>query len=150
MARERQNRCTTAEDHEEARQDLRGAPRNPLRHKLLRGESDWSPAGGRGTIANSLVDGARMLTSIINDPEVGARTKLQAIDLLVNRVIGKPHESVALDITADGGAPGWQKVFAQGIAAAAGIVASVDEIPQESDAADVVEGEAVEEGEGHG
>jgi len=67
------------------------------------------------------------------DPEDPTPTQLKAIEMLYERILGKPTEHVAL--YNGGEMPAWQK------AVAAGIVGSVGEGPDD----DIVDGEIVEE-----
>jgi len=66
-----------------------------LHHELTRRRMQR----GYALMAKSIVDGANMLTSIINDPDVSPRVKLHAIEILFDRVLGKPREFVSLDVT---------------------------------------------------
>ena len=92
---------------------------------------------GYALMAKSIVDGANMLTTIINDPDVSPRVKVHAIEILFDRVLGKPREFVSLDV-AVGDVPAWQKAVAQGL------VGSVDVIRGMEERGEIVEGEIVE------
>jgi hypothetical protein len=72
-------------------------------------------------MADSLVDGAVMLRSIINDKKADPSDRIKAAELLFNRVLGKPHESVSLEVAGEGSTVPWQKMMA------GAIVASVEE-----------------------
>jgi hypothetical protein len=54
-------------------------------------------------MAHSLVDAALMLRSIIVDEAVDASDRIRAAEVLMDRILGKPKESVALDVRAGGG-----------------------------------------------
>ena len=98
-------------------------------------------------MASSLADGALMLRSVVNDKGAEPADRIKAAELLFNRVLGKPRESVAIDFS---GSPGetlpWQKMLASSI------VASVDEaalLMERERAAkeeeDAIDGEIVED-----
>ncbi len=64
-------------------------------------------------IADSLADGAEMLVSIAKDERAPYMARLKAIELMMDRVLGKPKESIQLEVEVDD-AP-WQKLMAAAI-----------------------------------
>jgi len=93
-------------------------------------------------LADSLVDGAQMLRAIVNDSSAEASDRIRAVELMFNRVLGKPRESVSLDLSAESDGPKWQQVVATAI------VGSVEEaglLLERQRGADVVDGEMIME-----
>jgi hypothetical protein len=65
-------------------------------------------------LADSLVDCVQMLRSIVNDRRASKADRIRAAETILDRVLGRPKESVSLDIN-----PGWQGIVARGIVAVA-------------------------------
>jgi hypothetical protein len=61
-------------------------------------------------LADSLVDCVQMLRAVVNDRRASKSDRIKAAELIMDRVLGKPKESVELDIN-----PGWQSIVAQAI-----------------------------------
>lgn len=85
-------------------------------------------------LAYSLVDAASMLRSVVNDENAATSDRIRAAEIMLDRIMGKPRESVALDLTASGEEAPWRKVIA------AAIVGT-----EETSDDDVIEAEIVEE-----
>ncbi len=89
-------------------------------------------------MASSLADAAAMLGSIVRDEQAAPADRIRAAEVLFDRVLGKPRESVSLDIAATS-TPKWQLALAQGI------VSSLEQVSRVGQHEDVVDGEIVEE-----
>lgn len=83
-------------------------------------------------LAYSLVDAATMLRSVVNDDEALASDRIRAAEIMFDRILGRPRESVALAVTSSGEEPLWQRVIANAV------------VGSEEQAAQVIEGEIVE------
>jgi hypothetical protein len=100
-------------------------------------------------LADSLVAGAEALREIIEDHDVSTPSdRLKAIELLFNRVMGLPKESIALELNAAGEERPFEKAFkAAIIPTLADAVRLMSERGDDPDGP-IVEGEVVEvEGE---
>jgi hypothetical protein len=94
-------------------------------------------------MADSLVDGALMLRSVINDKKADAADRIKAAELLFNRVLGKAHESVSLEVAGAAEALPWQKLMASAIVASVEDAALMLDRERSADE-DIVEGEIVD------
>jgi hypothetical protein len=65
------------------------------------------------TLAGSLVDGAEALRDIITDETVDPATRIKGIELLYNRVLGLPKQSVDLHASIE--EPRWKRMVADAI-----------------------------------
>jgi hypothetical protein len=65
-------------------------------------------------LADSLVDAALMLRSIINDELADAADRIKAAEVMFNRVVGRPREQVSLAIQTEGPAP-WERLVSAAI-----------------------------------
>jgi hypothetical protein len=86
-------------------------------------------------IRESTADAVRLLRSIVNDPEAADGDRIKAAELILDRAMGKPRESVSLDVGIQ--AP-WQRVIVDAIV-------GTEAQARELSAGEVVEGEVVEE-----
>jgi hypothetical protein len=94
-------------------------------------------------LADSLVDAAQMLRSVVNDEEASTMSRIRAAELMFDRVLGKPRESVELDLGGQG-AP-WQRLVAGAIVGTveeAGLILDRERSLAEQD---IVDAEIVEE-----
>jgi hypothetical protein len=66
-------------------------------------------------LASSLADGALMLRSVINDPDAPTADRIKAAEVMFDRVLGRPRESIALDFSGTAETPKWQAAMAKGI-----------------------------------
>jgi hypothetical protein len=87
-------------------------------------------------LADSLVDAVQLLQAVVKDKRAEPYERMKAAEMILDRVLGKPKESLALDLAMDGEQPAWHKLMAKGI------VASVEE------AGLLLERERAAEGEG--
>ncbi len=87
-------------------------------------------------LRKSTYDAVRLLREVVNDDEADLVVRVKAAELILDRVLGKAPQTVALDVTANS-AP-WQRMAATAIVS---IVGNQDQIG----ASEVVEGEVVPE-----
>lgn len=87
-------------------------------------------------LADSLVDCALMLRSIVNDKRAAKSDRIKAAEVLMDRVLGRPKEQVSLDLTAE--ASPWQSLIA------AAIVGTEEQARTQADS-EVVEGEVLDD-----
>jgi hypothetical protein len=66
-------------------------------------------------LAYSLVDAATMLRSVVNDDQALTTDRIKAAEIMFDRILGKPRESVALDIAPGGQESPWQRAIAQAV-----------------------------------
>jgi hypothetical protein len=118
-----------------------GRPAQVVPAALLRELNRRRFSRAHALMADSLVDGALMLRSVINDKKADPADRIKAAELLFNRVLGKPHESVSLEVSGNESTVPWQKMMA------GAIVATVEEagllLDREREA-DFVDGEIVD------
>jgi hypothetical protein len=97
-------------------------------------------------MADSLVDAALMLRSIVSDKRAEPADRVRAAELMFNRVLGKPKEAVTLDFQVDDEQPAWQKLMAKGIVASVEDAAlMLDRQRGLEEQGEIVDGELVEE-----
>lgn len=98
-------------------------------------------------MADSLVDAALMLRSIVNDKRAEPSDRIRAAELMFNRVLGKPKEAVTFDFGTEDERPAWQKLMATGIVATVAEAGLLLEREAASEAdGEIVEGELVDNG----
>lgn len=66
-------------------------------------------------LAESLADGAKLLGEIIRDRGASRADRLKATELLFDRVLGRPAQSLAVNLAAE--EPAWRAMFASAIVA---------------------------------
>jgi hypothetical protein len=88
-------------------------------------------------LRESVHDSVALLRSIVLDPDADGALRVKCAETILDRVLGKPKESIALDVQA-GQAP-WQVALANAIV---GSVEEASEILERE--AGIVEGEIVE------
>lgn len=102
-------------------------------------------------MADSLVDAALMLRSIVNDKRVEPADRIRAAELMFNRVLGKPREAVTLDFATDSEQPPWKMLMAKGIVGTVEEAALLlDRQRTAEEQGEIVDGELVEEGRAGG
>jgi hypothetical protein len=109
-----------------------GRPPQVLPAALVRELTHRRFTRAHALLADSLVDAAQMLRAIVSDKKAPNGDRLRAAEIIFDRILGKPKESVSLDLRSGGEPPPWQRV------AAVAIVGTI------ADAHDVIEGEIVE------
>lgn len=99
-------------------------------------------------LANSVVDAVRLLREVVNDNQAARRTRVRAAEILIHQALGRPRESVDLNLSAEDEAP-WKALMNEAIV---GIVGSADQIKElearkdeEEEDPDIIEGEIVED-----
>jgi hypothetical protein len=88
-------------------------------------------------LAYSLVDAVKFLRAIVVDEEAADPDRIKAAEIICDRVLGKPRESVLLDVQGD--AEPWRQLLIKSIVSLPAGSES-DENPED----DVVEGEVVD------
>ncbi len=91
-------------------------------------------------LSSALIDAAQIVIDLAKKkkPERGDIVKLKACQFIFDYTIGRPPESLTVDLSAEGIVPPWQRLMA------ASIVANREELKR-LEAGDIVEGEVVEE-----
>ena len=91
-------------------------------------------------LADSLVDAALMLRSIVKDEMADPFARMRAAEMMFNRVLGKPRESVAIDFAGTSEPKPWERLMASAIVG--NLQQAID-----AEAATIIEGELVEDEE---
>jgi hypothetical protein len=92
----------------------------------------------RDLMAESLEDCARMLRSIVVDEAAPIRSRIHAAEVLMDRVLGRPKESMAIDFANTAEPAPWQRMMAEAIVG--NLQQAID-----AEAESIIEGEVVEE-----
>jgi hypothetical protein len=96
-------------------------------------------------LAASLVDASQMLRAVVNDKNADVAHRIRAAEVIFDRVVGKPKESVSLDITgASRPEQPWQQLIMSAIVANEGQARALPPDPIIDVPDEIVEGEVVE------
>jgi hypothetical protein len=107
-----------------------GRPPTVLPAALVRELTQRRFQRAHSLLAESLVDAAKMLRSIVNDTDAANGDRIKAAEIIFDRVLGKPKESVMVDVHGD--VTPWQQLLVKAI------------VGTEEQAQDVLSGKVVE------